>query len=80
MQKELVKGTEGYDRGLIKNPQIVVIRKTEMPAILVECLFMSNPNDLKELLNEKRIEKIAEHIAIGIENIYAKMLAVDKAS
>lgn len=74
MQKELVKGTEGQDRGLLKNPQIVVLRKTNMPAILVECLFMSNPEDLTELLSEERLTKIAEHIAVGIENIYEKCL------
>ncbi len=77
MQKELVKGTEGQDRGLLKNPQIVVIRKTQMPAILVECLFMSNEEDLLELLDEKRLDKIAEHIAKGIENICEKMVDVD---
>lgn len=77
MQKELVKGTEGYDRGLLKNPQIVVIRKTEMPAILVECLFMSNPEDMAELLKESRLDQIAEHIAKGIENIVDKMVDVD---
>lgn len=77
MQKELVKGTEGQDRGLLKNAQIVVIRKTEMPAILVECLFMSNEKDLQELLDDERIDKIAEHIAKGIENICEKMVDVD---
>ena len=78
MQKELIKGTESQNRGLLKNPQIVVIRKTEMPAILLECLFMSNPDDLQELLNDERIDKIAENIAVGIENICIKMVEVDK--
>lgn len=77
MQKELVKGTGGYDRGLLKNPQIVVIRRTEMPAILVECLFMSNPDDMAELLKESRLDNIATHIAKGIENIVAKMVEAD---
>ncbi len=77
MQKELVKGTEGQDRGLLKNPQIVVIRRTQMPAILVECLFMSNEEDLLELLDEDRLDKIAKHIAIGIDNICEKMVEVD---
>ncbi|MBQ7791967.1 MAG: N-acetylmuramoyl-L-alanine amidase, partial [Clostridia bacterium] len=80
MQKELVKGTGGYDRGLLKNPQIVVIRRTQMPAILVECLFMSNEEDMKKLMDEERLDKIAAGIAQGIENIYDKMLAVDKTS
>ncbi|MBP3447825.1 MAG: N-acetylmuramoyl-L-alanine amidase [Clostridia bacterium] len=80
MQKELVKGTGGYDRGLLKNPQIVVIRKTEMPAILTECLFMSNPEDMAELLKESRLDNIAAHIAQGIINIVDKMVEVDSAS
>ena len=74
MQKELVKGTEGRDRGLLKNAQIVVLKKTNMPAILVECLFMSNEEDLAELLKEERLEQIAIHIAEGIEDIYEKYL------
>ncbi len=78
MQKELAKGTGSQDRGLLENPQIVVIRKTEMPAILVECMFMSNPDDLAELLKESRLDKIAKHIAQGIENILVKMVEVDK--
>lgn len=78
MQKELVKGTGGYDRGLLKNPQIVVIRKTKMPAILTECLFLSNSQDLSELLKESRLDSIAGHIAQGIENIIAKMIETDQ--
>ena len=80
MQKEAVKGTGGCDRGLLKNPQIVVIRKTNMPAILVECLFMSNPEDMAELLKESRIDSIAKSIAQGIENIIAKMIETDKTA
>jgi len=73
MQNELIKGTEGQNRGLMKNSQIVVIRKTKMPAILLECLFMSNQSDLQKLTDEARINKIAEHVAQGIENICEKM-------
>ncbi len=74
MQKDLVKGTEGQDRGLLQNAQIVVLKKTNMPAILVECLFMSNDQDLQELLKSERLEKIAVHIAEGVENIYKNCL------
>jgi N-acetylmuramoyl-L-alanine amidase len=68
MQKELIKGTKGYDRKLLNNPSIYVIKNTKMPAILTECLFMSNPDDMRALLNNDNLDRIAEHIAIGIEN------------
>ena len=32
----------------------------------------------KELLNDERLDKIAENIAVGIENICIKMVEVDK--
>ena len=76
MQNHLIKATESQNRGLMKNSQIVVIRKTKMPAILLECLFMSNPDDLKKLKDEDRLDKIAEHVAMGIEDICVKMAAL----
>lgn len=69
MQNELIKGTQGQDRGLLKNSKIYVISKTNMPAILTECLFMSNPNDLQKLMDNKSLDKIAVSIATGIKEI-----------
>ena len=65
MQKELIKGTSGYNRNLLKNPNIYVTRATTMPALLCECLFMTNPDDLRILMDNTNLDKIAESIAAG---------------
>ncbi|MEA5503943.1 N-acetylmuramoyl-L-alanine amidase [Halotia wernerae UHCC 0503] len=46
------------DRG-IKEANFEVLRETNMPAILVECEFISNPTQLKFLWDKENQEKIA---------------------
>lgn len=53
------------DRGLFKS-KFYVINHTEVPAILVEMGFLSNPNERCELISEKRKQQTAEAIANGI--------------
>jgi N-acetylmuramoyl-L-alanine amidase len=43
-----------------------VLRETEMPAILVECEFISNPTQLQFLSDNNNQKKIAQAIALGI--------------
>ena len=66
IQPYLLKGTEGDDRELMENSKIYVNAKTKMPAVLCECLFMSNPEDLEKLLDKKYVEAIADGITEGI--------------
>jgi len=66
IQPYLVEATEGFDRELMENPKIYVNAKTNMPAVLCECLFMSNPDDLKKLMDDTYAEKIALGIADGV--------------
>ena len=67
IQPFILEATGGQDRGLLKNPKIYVLAKTTMPAALVECLFVSNEEDLKKLMNEKLIEEMGIAIANGIK-------------
>jgi N-acetylmuramoyl-L-alanine amidase len=56
-----------FDRG-IKRARFAVLRKTKVPAILVEGGFLSQTDDSKLIANPEWRGKLAEAIAIGIEN------------
>ena len=49
------------NRGISQDP-FLVLWKTTMPAVLIECGFMTNPADLAELRNQASREKIADNI------------------
>ncbi|MBD2565605.1 MULTISPECIES: N-acetylmuramoyl-L-alanine amidase family protein [Nostoc] len=53
------------DRG-IREDSFQVLRETNMPAILVECEFISNPTQLKFLSEKENQEKIAKAITSSI--------------
>jgi len=59
-----------YDRGL-KQANFYVLRNIFMPAILVECGFLSNRQEEKLLCTTERREKIAQAIAQGITRFAA---------
>ena len=73
IQPYLASATGSQDRKLMENSKIYVTAKTNMPAVLCECLFMSNPEDLAKLMNPSYIESIAEGIANGIEAAVKQM-------
>lgn len=62
----LVDATGLTNRGLKNEPKMVVLRATAMPAVLVECAFVSNPEDRKLLTNKKSLDNMGYAIASGI--------------
>lgn len=54
------------NRGITERPGLVVLRRTKMPAVLLELGFIDNPRD-NELFDEK-FDEIAQGIAQGILN------------
>lgn len=52
------------NRGVIERPNLVVLRRTKMPAILVEAGFIDNVNDNEKF--DAQFNEIAEAIADGI--------------
>jgi len=54
-------------RGVKKAP-FYVLAGTYMPSVLIELGFMSNTQDLENLLNDKWLNKLAESIAIAVSN------------
>lgn len=70
VQDELIKELNAVNRGVKKRPNLVVLNRTEMPAILVENGFLSNPEDEKLLLDNDYQDRIAEAISRGIERYF----------
>jgi N-acetylmuramoyl-L-alanine amidase len=51
----------------VKQAPFYVLIGAQMPAILVEMAFISNPNDAQRLKNDRFLEKIANDISSGIK-------------
>ena len=65
IQKHLIKSIDTKDRGVLKS-KFYVINHTDVPAVLVETGFISNPSERAELITEKRKQATAKAIAEGI--------------
>ncbi|EXX85125.1 N-acetylmuramoyl-L-alanine amidase [Paenibacillus darwinianus] len=66
MHKNLVKSTGLPDRK-VRQASFLVIRKTTMPAVLLEAGYLSNSGDAKALFTESVQNKIAAGIVAGIK-------------
>ena len=63
--------TVGFvDLGVKARPDLVGLRRTQMPAVLVEAGFIDNPEDNR--MFDEKFEEIAEAIAAGIEKAAAR--------
>lgn len=69
----LVETMQLMNRGVVDSPKMVVLKKTNMPSVLIECGFVSCPKDREILMNEERLEGIAAAIAVGIQNSIAQL-------
>lgn len=73
VQKELVKKLQRQDRGIKPRNKLIVLKCTSMPAILVECGFLTNPTERKLLQDEGFQQLAAEAIAGGIEKYFKEV-------
>jgi len=69
VQDELVKATKRNDRG-IKTANFAVLKSTQMPAILVECGFMTNKEEATLLKSDAYRKTCAVAITKGIAAMY----------
>ncbi len=65
LHRALIAGTSAADRGL-KRARFEVLRSAHCPAALVECGFLSNPEERAKLATEAYRGQIAESIANGL--------------
>lgn len=70
IQRMLVGITRADDRG-VKRARFHVLRESAMPSALVECGFLSNPQEEQKLATPAYREAVAQGIAQGILNYLA---------
>ncbi len=67
MQKALLNADPGNTRQAKSNESYYLLKRTEVPTIIVECGFLSNPEEAELLASEEYQKKIADAIAEGTE-------------
>ncbi|MSU00268.1 N-acetylmuramoyl-L-alanine amidase family protein [Tissierella pigra] len=70
IMEEILKETGAVDKGIIQRPNLVVLRETKMPAVLVETGFLSNAQEEQLLFNEEYQYKIVSGIIKGIQKYF----------
>ena len=66
MQEELRKIDNENTRQIKDNNNFYMLKKTEVPTIIVECGFLSNPGEAEKLGSEQYQDQMAEAICSGI--------------
>lgn len=64
IQSQIVQSLDTVDRGLKERPNLIVLKDTTMPAVLVETAFIDNEDDAALLTNNA--DDFARAIARGI--------------
>lgn len=67
LQEALIRMDPEHPREAKANGTYYLLRRTQTPTVIVECGFLSNPEEAKLLASEEYQEKIAEAVAEGIE-------------
>lgn len=63
------------DKGVVERPNLVVLKRTKMPAVLVEAGFINSTADNK--IFDERFDEVAQAIADGIMETVGQPQAVD---
>lgn len=67
MQRSMLANTKALDRG-VKHARFLVLKEVNMPAVLVECGFLSNPNSERLIGTDRYLNQVAKGIAQSIIN------------
>lgn len=67
----VIKSTKAKSRG-VKHGNFAVIRETTMPAVLVECGFLTSPKEMQKIKDANYLKTLAWGIAQGIEEYLSK--------
>jgi len=68
VQKRMIEASNAVDRGIKRRDNLYVLRKTLMPAILIEMGFLTSPKE-EHLLNEREyLYLLMEAVAAGVDD------------
>lgn len=67
LQQELLKVDEDNTRQKKANDTYYILKKSEVPTVIIECGFLSNRKEAELLNSDEYQQKMAEAIASGIE-------------
>lgn len=71
IQEELIKTLDnGNERVPLPKDNVYIIRGLDIPTVLIECGFLSNPQELKKLKETEYQKKIAWAIYVGIQRYF----------
>ena len=70
--KKVISSTKAKDRG-VKTANYLVVRKSTMPAALIEMGFLNNPDELENLISDEYQTKLAKGISEGIISSLSKV-------
>jgi len=74
--ESVIMETDAKSRG-VKDGNLAVIRETQMPAILIECGFLTNAKERARILDLNYRKKLAKGIALGVRD-YLRNTANEK--
>lgn len=72
MQNNMVKATGTTNRKTVIRNGLAVLRGTKMPAVLVECAFVSNTKDAAILKNQEKIKAMGKAIYDTVDQVFTK--------
>lgn len=72
LQKRLVKELKSKDRGIIPREGLYLLRKSSMPAVIIEVGYMTNSSELKKLSKESYQKDTADAVYYVIKDIFKK--------
>lgn len=65
---KILESTGANNKGIVGRKDLIVLNQTNMPAIIVECGFLSNKNEANLLGTDEYQNKIVDGIIYGLEN------------
>lgn len=75
--EELMKTLNRPSRGIVPRPNLFVLNKTKMPAILAELGFITNKEELSQIKKESYRENAANALAVSIVRYYKEIQNID---
>ena len=76
-QEEILKALKRPSRGVIPRPDLFVLNKTKMPAVLMELGFLTNKEELSFIKKESYRENAANALAISLARYYKEIKGID---